>query len=94
MQFSLRSVHPKHIPVQDQKKFVASLPCLSGDEEEVNHVIFVCSNYASRRENLIACASNLNLLWPVLLHAFSQHKPLWIALSNFLSSTKRFKSRR
>jgi hypothetical protein len=26
MQFSFRSVHPKQIPVQDQKKIVASLP--------------------------------------------------------------------
>ena len=74
-----------------KRKLSPLCPCLSGDEEDVNHVIFVCSNYASHREKLIACASNLNLLWPVPLQAFSQHKPLWIALSYFLSSTKRFK---
>ena len=67
--------------------------CLSGDEEDITHIIFVCSNYVSHREKLSACASNLNLLWPVPLHAFAQHKPLWLALSNFLSSTKRFKPR-
>jgi len=76
-----------------KRKLSPLCPCLSGDEEDVNHVIFVCSNHASHREKLIACASNLNLLWPVPLQAFSQHKPLWIALSNFLSSTKRFKPR-
>jgi hypothetical protein len=45
-----------------KRKLSPLCPCLSGDEEDVNHVIFVCSNYASHRENLIACASNLNLL--------------------------------
>ena len=74
-----------------KRKLSPLCSCLSCDEEHVNRVIFVCSNYVAHRENLIACASNLNLLWPVPFHAFSQHKPLWLTLSNFLSITQRFK---
>ena len=74
-----------------KKKSSPLCSCLSGDEEDANHVIFACSNYTAHRVNLIECASNLNLLWPVPLHSFAEHKPLWLALSHFLSITKRFK---
>ena len=36
-----------------KRKLSPLCPCLSGDEEDVNHVIFVCSNYASHIEKLI-----------------------------------------
>ena len=74
-----------------KRKLSPLCSCSSGDEEDINHVIFVCSNYVTLREKLSACASNLNLLWPVPFHAFAQHKPLWLALLHFLVATKRLK---
>ena len=64
---------------------------LSGDDENISHVMFICTKYVASREVLMACTTELNLLWIVPLQAFSEHKPLWLALTNFLLITKRLK---
>lgn len=65
--------------------------CLSGEEEDVSRVIFVCTKYNASREVLIACVTKLNLLWRIPLKAFPEHRSLWSTLTSFLSLTKRFK---
>ncbi len=63
--------------------------CPPGDIEDVYHLLFECFKYAVFRYNLISCAANLNLLWPVPLDAFAYSKILWSALIKYPFATKR-----
>ena len=64
--------------------------CMSGEEEDISHVMFYCAIYASQREVLKFCATDLKLSWPVPLHSFPMHKTLWSALVRFMVASKRF----
>jgi hypothetical protein len=47
--------------------------CLSGEEEDISHVIFVRTKYNASREVLFACATKLDLLWRIPLKPFPEH---------------------
>ncbi len=66
--------------------------CLSGEEEDVSHILFYCSKYDSHRDALKLCATDLELAWPIPLHSFPRHKTLWSVMIKFLVATKRFQS--
>ncbi|XP_023216833.1 uncharacterized protein LOC111619356 [Centruroides sculpturatus] len=63
--------------------------CSMNEEEEPNHIIFHCPQYARQRKKLSDTVIDNGFHWPCMLKDFTSEKKIFVALKNFATEIKK-----